>query len=204
MTRAAICSPACRPPCSAGCASCGSAAGCSATSPTAKMFLNPVTRRSAAVVMRPPRPCGRPQVPTTFGTATPAAQTTKPAFRNSPLPSSTPSSRTSATDVFSRSSTPRSRSARAAYSRSVRGERARAPCPPSRPARCACAGGPARDRSAAIASLRSSASAPAISTPVGPAPTTTIARSSLVFAAAACSRLVKISIPQLAAPASRV
>ena len=46
---------------------------------------------------------------------------------------------------------------------------------------------------AAIASLRSSASAPAISTPVGPAPTTTIARSSLVFDAAACSRLVKIS-----------
>src|SRR6478736_1841161 len=49
---------------------------------------------------------------------TPADHTTTPALRNSPPPSTTPSGRTSATEVFSRSSTPRSRSALAANSRS--------------------------------------------------------------------------------------
>ncbi len=111
--------PACLPPCRAGWASCGSASGVTATSPAAKMLVKPWTRMSASTVIRPPRPCGRPHLATTFGAVTPVAQMTTRAGRNSPLPRVTPSGLTSLTEVFSRSSTPRSRSSLAAYSRSV-------------------------------------------------------------------------------------
>ena len=51
---------------------------------------------------------------TAFGAVTPVAQTTTLEGRNSPLPSVTPSALTSFTEVLSLSSTPRSRSSRAA------------------------------------------------------------------------------------------
>ena len=58
-----ICRAACRPVCSAGCASCGSGwSSISAMSPRAKMRSWPSTRRSGPVRMRPPRPCGSCQL----------------------------------------------------------------------------------------------------------------------------------------------
>ncbi len=109
---------ACRPPCSAGWASCARASSCAAMSPAEKMRSTPFTLRSSFTWMRPPCVCGMPQPETSLCAATPVAQMTCDAGMNSPSAVTTPSGFTSATPVFRRSTTPRFRRIFAAYRRS--------------------------------------------------------------------------------------
>src|SRR5215468_10149281 len=69
---------ACRPCWIAGCATCGEGLlSTSPISPTANTRSWPTTRRSGSVRTRPPRPVGRPSLPTHSGAATPAARTSR-------------------------------------------------------------------------------------------------------------------------------